>query len=378
MSHTCNTFGVGTGPDARHLEILARAVSIALSPFEYPDSTAWGHALTAEVCAVADATSGAFLVPDAANRWRTVSVVPAVLSHVPRLATLPHDEATERLVDANGADVVLWVRDDLSEGDATSTTPWAPSTIGIRVRTPEGAVAALYVRRDPALGRVPSHVVAALRAIAPAFRAGISTCDCSTGSRVGVARMLDTLVDPALLFSAAGDLLHINQTADRLTRSPDAARLRTEAQRIAFGVGATARRRLETARSSSTSPDTTATRTVRIGATMYQLRGSVVGEQLFAAGLAVLVTMTAVQAEPLSDDTLHARYGLTAREIQVARLIAAGLSNNEIADRLGVRFFTARNHVERTLAKLGVTSRHRVGPLLRNEGSAEFGLTSAA
>jgi DNA-binding NarL/FixJ family response regulator len=190
--------------------------------------------------------------------------------------------------------------------------------------------------------------------------------------------MLDTLVDPALLFSAAGDLLHINQTADRLTRSPDAARLRTEAQRIAFGVGATARRRLETARSSSTSPDTTATRTVRIGATMYQLRGSVVGEQLFAAGLAVLVTMTAVQAEPLSDDTLHARYGLTAREIQVARLIAAGLSNNEIADRLGVRFFTARNHVERTLAKLGVTSRHRVGPLLRNEGSAEFGLTSAA
>jgi hypothetical protein len=32
-----------------------------------------------------------------------------------------------------------------------------------------------------------------------------------------------------------------------------------------------------------------------------------------------------------------------------------------------VRFFTARNHVERTLAKLGVASRHRVGPLLRNE-----------
>ena len=54
-------------------------------------------------------------------------------------------------------------------------------------------------------------------------------------------------------------------------------------------------------------------------------------------------------------------------EIQVARLIAEGLSNNEIADRLGVRFFTARNHVERTLAKLQVASRHRVGPLLRNE-----------
>jgi len=84
----------------------------------------------------------------------------------------------------------------------------------------------------------------------------------------------------------------------------------------------------------------------------------------------VLVTMSASATEPLSDNVLHDEFGLTAREIQVARLIAEGLSNNEIADRLGVRFFTARNHVERTLAKLHVTSRHRVGPLLRNESAA--------
>jgi DNA-binding CsgD family transcriptional regulator len=379
MSHACNTFGVGTGPDARHLELLERAVSIALSPLEFANSAAWAQALTTELCAIADATSGAFLLPDAANRWRSVNVGAALLSDdVPDRATRAHEEATERLFDPGGADAVLWVRDDLSEGDAALTTPWAASTIGIRVRTPKGAVAVVYVRRDPALGRVPSHVVAALRAVAPAFRAGISACDCSTASRLGVAHMLDTLVDPALLFSASGELLHINRAADRLTRSADAARLRTEAQRIAFGVGATARRKLQTARSSSASTETTTIRTVRIGETVYQLRGSVVGEQLFAAEPAVLVTVALWQSEPLSDDTLHARYGLTVREIQVARLVAAGLSNNEIADRLGVRFFTARNHVERTLAKLGVASRHRVGPLLRNEASAEIGLTSAA
>ena len=72
-----------------------------------------------------------------------------------------------------------------------------------------------------------------------------------------------------------------------------------------------------------------------------------------------------------------ADYDLTPREIQVARLIAEGLSNSEIAERLGVKFFTARNHVERTLAKLGVPSRHRVGPMLRNEGS-DAGRASAA
>ena len=81
--------------------------------------------------------------------------------------------------------------------------------------------------------------------------------------------------------------------------------------------------------------------------------------------------------EPLSDETLAADYDLTPREIQVARLIAEGLSNSEIAERLGVKFFTARNHVERTLAKLGVRSRHRVGPMLRNEGS-DAGRASAA
>jgi len=102
-----------------------------------------------------------------------------------------------------------------------------------------------------------------------------------------------------------------------------------------------------------------------VGATVYQLRGTMVGEQLTGAKPAVLITITVAAAKPLTDDELQAEYGLTARETQVARLIDEGLSNNEIADRLGVRFFTARNHVERTLAKLGVPSRNRVGPLLR-------------
>ena len=110
-----------------------------------------------------------------------------------------------------------------------------------------------------------------------------------------------------------------------------------------------------------------AVRSVHIGAVVYRLRGSIVGESLLGARPAVLVTVTTASAEPLSDDALRSEYGLTTREIEVARLVATGLSNNEIAERLGVRFFTARNHVERTLAKLGLTSRHRVGPLLRNE-----------
>jgi DNA-binding CsgD family transcriptional regulator len=188
--------------------------------------------------------------------------------------------------------------------------------------------------------------------------------------------MLDTLADPAILFDVAGDLVHANPAVERLAASVDTSRLRSEAQRLAWSLGAAARRRSPgklalSSAAGDASTDAQSVRSVRIGAIVYRLRGSIVGEQLLGAEPAVLVTMSASATEPLSDDTLHDEYGLTTREIQVARLIAEGLSNNEIADRLGVRFFTARNHVERALAKLGVTSRHRVGPLLRNESSSE-------
>lgn len=246
------------------------------------------------------------------------------------------------------------------------------NTVGIRIRTDRGAVAAVCVERDPALGPAPVHLLATLRAIAPAFRAGVTAWISATAARSNVARMLDSLTDAALLFDAAGSLVHANPAALQLTSSADAARLRGEAQRIAWGLGAIAHRRAKAGRgpgraSNDTSRETPPSNRVQVGATVYQCRGTIVGEQLAGGEPAVLVTITAAAAKPLTDDELHSEYGLTARETQVARLMAEGLSNTEIAERLGVRFFTARNHVERTLAKLDVANRQRVGPLLRNE-----------
>jgi DNA-binding CsgD family transcriptional regulator len=84
----------------------------------------------------------------------------------------------------------------------------------------------------------------------------------------------------------------------------------------------------------------------------------------------VLVTAAFELVNPLTDPELRARYGLSAREIEVARLVSSGLSNQEVAEKLGVSYFTARNHVERLLAKLGVGNRSRVGVVLRNEAAA--------
>ena len=49
--------------------------------------------------------------------------------------------------------------------------------------------------------------------------------------------------------------------------------------------------------------------------------------------------------------------GLTAREVEVLRLVAQGLSNKEIGARLVISPKTAGNHVEHIYAKIGASSR---------------------
>jgi two-component system, NarL family, nitrate/nitrite response regulator NarL len=60
-----------------------------------------------------------------------------------------------------------------------------------------------------------------------------------------------------------------------------------------------------------------------------------------------------------------ATFKLTGRELQIARLIDAGLSNKEIAQDLGIEVATVKNHVHNLLEKLRVTSRAEAAARLR-------------
>jgi pimeloyl-ACP methyl ester carboxylesterase/DNA-binding CsgD family transcriptional regulator len=51
---------------------------------------------------------------------------------------------------------------------------------------------------------------------------------------------------------------------------------------------------------------------------------------------------------------------LTARQLQVAALVAEGLTNRQIAERLGIQERSAEGHVERIRLRLGVSSRARI------------------
>ena len=69
-------------------------------------------------------------------------------------------------------------------------------------------------------------------------------------------------------------------------------------------------------------------------------------------------------ASPLTPQQVMSACGLTLRQAEVALLIAEGLSNPEIAGRLGISRFTARNHAEQIFARLKVESRWQVARAL--------------
>jgi DNA-binding CsgD family transcriptional regulator len=71
---------------------------------------------------------------------------------------------------------------------------------------------------------------------------------------------------------------------------------------------------------------------------------------------------------PVVSVAMRAASGLTPREREVAALLAYGLSNREIAERLVVTERTAAAHVEHILSKLGFASRHQAGAWVTEHG----------
>ena len=74
-----------------------------------------------------------------------------------------------------------------------------------------------------------------------------------------------------------------------------------------------------------------------------------------ADGAVAIAVATPLQ--PGGVDRVASTRGLSAREIEVLRLVAAGWSNGEIADRLFITRKTAGVHVTHILDKLGVSNR---------------------
>ena len=62
------------------------------------------------------------------------------------------------------------------------------------------------------------------------------------------------------------------------------------------------------------------------------------------------------------------RERLTGSQLRILKLLDLGLSNQEIADRLGITVGTAKWHVHQLLEKLRVPSRAKAAALAREQG----------
>src|SRR5579862_6674411 len=211
----------------------------------------------------------------------------------------------------------------------------------------------VVVTRNGGFGPHPfgEKALAMLRLLQPALAVGIEMRQRFARRRAEFLRVLDAMREGLMLVEASGRVLHETPAIARILADE------WERDRVRIAMLACARS-LNQARRACGSE-------LRTAHHRYRIRGSYAGEEL-AGSSTVLVAIERVGPALAPDDSaLKLRFGLTPREIQVTRLLAAGRRNDDVAASLQISPHTARRHTERVLAKLGASSRAAVGALLR-------------
>ncbi|GAA1243556.1 hypothetical protein GCM10009588_22290 [Microbacterium phyllosphaerae] len=109
-------------------------------------------------------------------------------------------------------------------------------------------------------------------------------------------------------------------------------------------------------------------KTLRTDELLRSIRAVAQGQRLIKPSMVCHVTGTVDRA-----DTADPRFGaLSMREKEVLALIAEGLSNRQIGDRLGLAEKTVKNYVSSLLNKLGLERRTQAAVLQAERASRAF------
>ncbi|GLF99417.1 ATP-binding protein [Streptomyces yaizuensis] len=179
------------------------------------------------------------------------------------------------------------------------------------------------------------------------------------------------LLRVAALKHTAATAIGLEKFAILLTRSRGRA---TESwRRAARSFGAAARIR---AAAGCVAPATTKMEVDSVVATTRVRLGDQEALELAAAGarmepdVAIAAALTPLDIARTARDGIDRDNPLTQREQEVAELVAAGLTNREIARRLGIAEWTAVNHLRKIMRKLSCSSRVQVASWVANRAEA--------
>jgi two-component system, NarL family, response regulator LiaR len=103
-----------------------------------------------------------------------------------------------------------------------------------------------------------------------------------------------------------------------------------------------------------------------------EIYGALIAAVFAATGIWLGLKITRVRRPPtpfVLDEASRERLGITPRELEILTLIAAGLSNREIAEKVFVSENTVKTHSSRVFEKLGARRRTQAVQL-----GKEFGL----
>jgi NarL family two-component system response regulator LiaR len=95
---------------------------------------------------------------------------------------------------------------------------------------------------------------------------------------------------------------------------------------------------------------------------------TITGRKVLVKEVTVEVPVAAPAQPVVPDAARIAALGITSRELEVLQLIAEGLSNKEMADRLFVSENTIKTHTSRVFDKLGASRRTQAVQLAKSQG----------
>jgi DNA-binding CsgD family transcriptional regulator len=202
-----------------------------------------------------------------------------------------------------------------------------------------------------------------LRILLPAFKAGTRTVLQMAERQRALAGALDALGQALQVRSPDGRVLNETTSLGRILAGDHESQLLRDELASAAQAGCAPLSPRPKARSHilRDSPY----RNVRTATAWYRIWAVALTGGVVDLGRVVLTGLERATSTPVAEAELRARYRLTPREVEVARLMATGISNTEIARRLSTSVHTTRRQSERVLAKLGIHRRAEVGAKLQ-------------